>query len=76
MPRGYFNWTFHDVVKVLHARGFVQVGVEGSHYSFERTVEGKRYITGVAFHGNKTLKPRTIKSIIAQSGMPKKEWFR
>jgi predicted RNA binding protein YcfA (HicA-like mRNA interferase family) len=30
----------------------------------------------VPFHGNKSIKPRTLKGIILQSGIDQKEWFK
>ncbi|MBI4426714.1 MAG: type II toxin-antitoxin system HicA family toxin [Candidatus Kerfeldbacteria bacterium] len=75
MPRGVFNWTFDDAVKFLRAHGFSLVRTEGSHYFYAGYQNGKPRLVHVQFHGKASLKPRTIKSIIAQSGIPKEEWI-
>jgi predicted RNA binding protein YcfA (HicA-like mRNA interferase family) len=74
MPNGVFNWTFRDVVKVLKAHGFGFVGSEGSHHHYVGEAGGAKRLVQVAFHGQSTIKPRTFKSIVAQSGIPLKEW--
>jgi predicted RNA binding protein YcfA (HicA-like mRNA interferase family) len=76
MPKGYFNWSFNDVVKFLKDYGFGLNHTRGSHYYYVGMVNGKLQQVCVAFHGNKVIKPRTLKSIILQSGISKKEWLQ
>lgn len=74
MPRGVFNWTFDDVARFLRDRKFRLNHVEGSHYYYVGSTGGKARQVAIPFHGQKTLKPRTMKGIIAQSGIPQNEW--
>jgi len=74
MPRGIFNWTFSDVVKFLKNYGFVYSHSKGSHYYYVGHYGGSPRIVQVPFHGSKTLKPRTIKGIVRQSGISIKIW--
>jgi len=76
MPNRYFNWTFTDVESFLRKNKFVCIRTSGSHYHYSTTVSGKPRLVQVPFHGNNTrIDPRTIKSIIMQSGLPKEKWF-
>lgn len=75
MPRRLFNWTFWDIKAFLTENGFLHVHTEGSHYYFSGHAGGKPRLVHVPFHGNTALKPRTLKSIIVQSGIPKDEWL-
>lgn len=72
MPRRIFNWTFTDVEKFLRKHNFKLGHVEGSHYYYVGS--GSR-IVQVPFHGSKNLKPRTMKGIILQSGIPQDVWL-
>lgn len=75
MPNRFFNWTFKDVVSFLKKRGFRHHHTRGSHYYYIKGAKGV-HIVQVPFHGNSgTIKPRTFKSIILQSGIPEREWF-
>lgn len=75
MPRGVFNWTFDDIVTVLKENSFVLIHIEGSHHYYFGNYGGKSRQVSVQLHGRKALKPRTLKSIIAQSGIPKEKWL-
>jgi len=72
MPRGLLNWTFTDVEKFLRKHHFCLAHVKGSHYFY---IGSKSCIVQVPFHGSKPLKPRTLKSIIKQSGIDKNLWL-
>ena len=74
MPRGVFNWTFDDVVKILKENGFHLNHIKGSHFYFVGFCDGKMRQTCVQNHGKLALKPRTFKGIMEQSGLPKKVW--
>lgn len=75
MPRGIFNWTFADITRFLGNNGFVLGHIEGSHYFYIAIKGGLLRQVCVQFHGNKVLKPRTVKSIILQSGISKSVWL-
>ena len=75
MPRGLFNWTFTDVEKFLKEYRFTLHHVNGSHYYYLGHYQKILRLVCVPFHGSKTIKPRTMKGIIVQSGIPKSEWL-
>jgi len=72
MPRGLLNWTFTDVEKFLRRNHFRLAHVKGSHYFY---IGPKARIVQVPFHGSKSLKPRTLKGVIRQSGIDQKFWL-
>ncbi len=76
MPHGFMNWTFDDVVKFLKRHNFVYNYTKGSHYFYIGSQGGVSRQVSVPFHGKKIIKPRTLKSIILQSAIPKEEWLR
>ena len=74
MSKGVFNWTFSDVVKFLKSKGFRHIDTAGSHYHYMAVIGGVTRLVQVPFHGQTAIKPRTFKSIVAQSGIPMKDW--
>ena len=76
MPRGSFNWTFDDVVGVLKQHGFKLNYTNASHYYYVAHVDDQLRNVCVPFHGKKAIKPRTLKGIILQSGIPRNKWFK
>lgn len=74
MPKGVFNWTFDDVVSVLKENNFQLNHIRGSHFYYIGTHGGKMYQMCVPKHGKISLKPRTFKSIVTQSGLSTKIW--
>ena len=56
-----------EAVKILQRLGFEIFSQEGSHIRLQRIVNGEQQRVLVAVHGNKTLKPGTIKSIYNQA---------
>ena len=75
MTRGRSNWTFRDVKRFLESKGFVLHHVRGSHHYFHGFAGGKLKMTSVPSHGSDTIHPKTLGSIIKQSGIPREEWF-
>lgn len=75
MPRGLFNWTFNDVVDFLKEKNFTLNYTNASHYYYVGYVNKTHRQVCVPFHGNKSIKPRTLRGIILQSGIDKKEWI-
>lgn len=70
------NWTFGEIVRFLKKHGFMYSYARGSHHFYIGFQEGLSRQVMVPFHGNnKTLKPRTMRSIILQSGISKEDWF-
>jgi predicted RNA binding protein YcfA (HicA-like mRNA interferase family) len=76
MPRGIYNWSAEDVVRFLKARGFYLNYTKGSHYFYVGHAGGMLRQVCIPFHGSKVIKPRTLKGIIRQSGIPQSEWLR
>ena len=76
MPRGLYNWTAEDVVRFLKAHDFSLNHTRGSHYYYVGRAGGKLRQVSVPFHGSRALKPRTLKSIIRQSGISQAEWLK
>jgi len=74
MPNGLFNWTFNDVVDFLKEHSFRLNYVNGSHYYYIGHQEKILRQVCVPFHGKTAIKPRTMRGIILQSGISKKEW--
>jgi len=75
MPNGYFNWTFNDVAEFLKEHGFRLNHTNGSHYYYIGHTDGKLRNVCVPYHGTRTIKPRTLKGIILQSGVAKEKWI-
>jgi predicted RNA binding protein YcfA (HicA-like mRNA interferase family) len=76
MTRGLFNWTFADVESFLKENGFTLNYTNASHYYYVSRYGGELRNVCVPFHGKTALKPRTLKGIILQSGIPQKEWLK
>jgi len=56
-----------DVVRALQRGGFRLVHVRGSHHYLEPP--GGGLLVTVPVHGNRVLKPKTMKSILDQAGL-------
>ena len=76
MPRGLNNWSFSDVKHFLGQHGFRLNHIEGSHYFYVGSCEGIVRQVSLPFHGSKTIHPKTMKSIVCQSGIPQEEWTK
>lgn len=75
MPHGVNNWTAEEVIRFLRDHNFIHNHTRGSHmYYVGHHGEAFRQVS-VPFHASRSIKPRTLKSIIAQSGIPKSEWL-
>jgi predicted RNA binding protein YcfA (HicA-like mRNA interferase family) len=75
MPSGLFNWTFGDVEHFLKENGFFLHYTNASHFYYTGYYKGILRNVCVPFHAQKSLKPRTLKGIIFQSGIPKEKWL-
>ncbi len=76
MPRGYFNWTAEKVVRFLKKYNFSHIYTKGSHMFYSGYYNNQKRQVCIPFHGKSSLKPRTLKGIITQSGIPAKEWIK
>lgn len=76
MPRGLFNWTAEDAIRFLKEYKFSHIHTKGSHMFYFGHHNGQPRQVCVPFHGKRVLKPRTLKGIIQQSGIPQKEWLK
>lgn len=74
MSRGLFNWTAEEVVRFVKEYGFMHSYSRGSHQFYVGNYKGTFCQVCVPFHGSRAIKPRTLKSIILQSGIPKEKW--
>lgn len=74
MPNRLLNWTFRDVESFLKQEGFRLNYTNASHYYIGYKNGILRNVC-VPFHAQKSIKPRTIKGIILQSGIEQKRWF-
>jgi len=72
MPNRLRYWTFKEIESFLRDNGFALHHTNGSHFYY---IGNNTKLVCVPFHGSKTIKPRTVKSIILQSGIPQKKWF-
>ncbi|MBU1349059.1 type II toxin-antitoxin system HicA family toxin [Patescibacteria group bacterium] len=75
-PRGPFNWTAEDVMRFLKERDFKHIHTRGSHLFYVGKYGGQFRQVSIPFHGTRALKPRTLKSIMLQSGISKDEWLK
>lgn len=76
MPNNLFNWTFNDVVEFLKEHHFTLNYTNASHYYYIGHYSGVLRNVCIPYHGTRAIKPRTLKGIINQSGIPKEQWLR
>ena len=69
------NWTFTDVTSFLKEHHFHLNYVKGSHHFYIGFAGGQSRQALVPFHGRKVIKPKTMSSIIRQSGIAREEWL-
>lgn len=77
MPRGLRNWNYKDVIKFLKENGFTFYEErDGSHEAWVKSVaEKEAYVVEVNFiKGAKAYPPKTLETMIRQSGIEKKKW--
>jgi len=73
MPK-YPKLSSKDIEKILIKHGFKFVSQKGSHRQFKGVVkERKRRVTVLA--DRKSFHPKTLKSMIRQSGLTEEEFF-
>ena len=79
MPRGIHNWTYRDLRKFLKDYGFEYSQIrspDGSHrYFFKKTPKGEFVVDAQYLTGKESYPPKTMETMIEQSGISKKEWI-
>lgn len=64
---------FRDVEKILLGQGFAVIRQRGSHRVLQGFINGQQRIVTLAYHArNDDVLPKTLGSIIRQSGLPKR----
>lgn len=76
MPKKLVNWDFSDIENFLKKNNFVLHHTNGSHYYYRGHYDKKLRMVCIPFHGSKTIKPKTLKGIILQSGINKDTWLK
>ncbi len=72
MPNGLFNWSERDVVSFLKEKGFIFYEMrKGSHYAYINKTTN--HIVEINVPKDCYI-PRTLETMIRQSGMTKKDW--
>lgn len=74
MPSVLSNWKFREVEQFLQEKAFVLLRTNGSHYYYKSITVGEVRNVFVPFHGQRPLKPSTLKVIIEQSSIARKYW--
>ncbi len=75
MSRGLRNWTFKKAVSFLTKHDFVHSHTRGSHFYYMKKDQIDKPAICIAFHGSKAIKLKTMRTIVAQSGIGIKEWL-
>jgi len=73
-PRKYPPLTFREVARILEKSGFVLKRVEGSHHHYEGYVKGSRRVVTLVKNISE-FDPFLLKSMIAQSGLTREEFY-
>jgi predicted RNA binding protein YcfA (HicA-like mRNA interferase family) len=72
MPHGLSNWSEKDVVDFLKENGFLFCEMrKGSHYAYINRITG--HIVEINIPKD-AYPPKTLETMIRQSGIPKKDW--
>ena len=75
MAKSVFNWNFKEIENFLKEHHFIYTHAKGSHYFYTGHYGGQPRIVQVPRHSSKSLKSRTFKAIVQQSGIPLKIWL-
>lgn len=76
MPRGFNNWKAAEVIRFLKSYRFVHSHTRGSHFYYIGEVDGKKRQVTISFHSSESIHPKTMKSIVRQSGISETEWLQ
>src|ERR1044071_253703 len=71
------NWTYRNVTDFLKESGFsFSREIRGSHQAWSRRLdEGDEIVVEINFT-HKSYPPKTLKTMVNQSGIPAKEWIK
>lgn len=73
MPNGVRNWSYRDVTDFLKERGFeYKENRKGSHEAWVNFETNKI----VEINISKAYPPKTLQTMIRQSGIEQKEWVK
>ncbi len=74
MPKGLKNWTYRDVRKFLTQKSFYLSDQKSGSHEYWISAD-KKYVVNVnRITGQKSYPPKTLATMISQSGIDKKEW--
>ena len=76
MSRGLHNWNASQVMKFLKSRSFTHTHTRGSHFYYTAKIHGFDRQVCVPVHSGDSIHPKTLKSIIRQSGLSEKDWLK
>jgi predicted RNA binding protein YcfA (HicA-like mRNA interferase family) len=68
------NITSDDVIRILVRAGFIFKKQKGSHRQYTAVIEGRKRKVTVKIK-QKRFKPKTLNSMISQSGLSEEEWL-
>ena len=69
------SWSFRDMIRFLESRGFELFRQSGSARTYKGMIKGQIRVVTIHYHrGGDDIKPGTLRSIIRQSGIPKKDF--
>jgi predicted RNA binding protein YcfA (HicA-like mRNA interferase family) len=64
---------FRHFIEIIEAHGFVLARQESSHRRYRGVIDGRVQLVTVAYHQiSDEILPKTLASMIRQSGLPKK----
>jgi predicted RNA binding protein YcfA (HicA-like mRNA interferase family) len=78
MTRRLYNWTYRDVTAFLKEHGFeFQKPLKGSHQAWVKFDNNNEPVRRVEVHlPHDSYQPKTLKSMIRQSGIDEAEWIK
>lgn len=74
MRRELQRLTSREVERILRARGFALARISGSHQQFVGVVRDRKHTVTVV-KNQKRFAPKTLASMIRQSGLTELEWL-
>jgi predicted RNA binding protein YcfA (HicA-like mRNA interferase family) len=66
--------TGPEAIKAVAKIGFTLVRIQGSHHILQR--QGHPFVLSIPVHGNRALKPGTLRSLIRGAGITVDEFTR
>ena len=68
---------FREFIQVIEQHGFTLRRTEGSHRRYEGVIDGRVQLVAIAYHSaNDDIRPKTLSSMVRQSGLPKRVFRR